>query len=42
VWDCGLCVDEPRQQSDHMSRGSPADFWKMAGASDNVLVIPTR
>jgi tRNA 2-thiouridine synthesizing protein D len=42
--NCGLCVDE-RGANDVIAgarRGSPADFWKMAGASDNVLVIPTR
>ena len=42
--NCGLCIDE-RGANDVIAgvkRGSPADFWKMAGASDNVLVIPTR
>ena len=42
--NCGLCVDE-RGAIDSVAgvrRGSPADFWKMATASDNVLVIPTR
>ena len=41
---CGLCCDE-RGALDAVPgvrRGSPADFWKMASASDNVLVIPTR
>jgi tRNA 2-thiouridine synthesizing protein D len=27
---------------DGIRRGSPADFWKMAEASDNTLVIGTR
>ncbi len=31
-----------RSRSPGVRRGSPADFWKMAGASDNVLVIPTK
>jgi tRNA 2-thiouridine synthesizing protein D len=42
--NCGLCVDErgANEAIAGVRRGSPADFWKMAGASDNVLVIPTR
>ena len=42
--NCGLCVDErgANEAIAGVKRGSPADFWKMAGASDNVLVIPTR
>jgi tRNA 2-thiouridine synthesizing protein D len=42
--NCGLCVDE-RGAADAIPgvrRGSPADFWQMAEASDNTLVIPTR
>jgi tRNA 2-thiouridine synthesizing protein D len=42
--NCGLCVDE-RGVDEAISgtrRGSPADFWAMAQASDNVLTIGTR
>jgi len=42
--NCGLCVDE-RGAVDAVAgvrRGSPADFWTMAEASDNTLVIATR
>jgi tRNA 2-thiouridine synthesizing protein D len=42
--NCGLCVDE-RGAVDAVAgvrRGSPADFWKMATASDNTLVIATK
>jgi tRNA 2-thiouridine synthesizing protein D len=42
--NCGLCVDE-RGAVDAVGgvrRGSPADFWKMATASDNTLVIATK
>jgi tRNA 2-thiouridine synthesizing protein D len=42
--NCGLCVDE-RGAFDSVAgvrRGSPADFWKMAAASDNTLVIATK
>jgi tRNA 2-thiouridine synthesizing protein D len=42
--NCGLCVDE-RGAADAIPgvrRGSPADFWAMAEASDNTLVIATR
>lgn len=42
--NCGLCVDE-RGVGEFVAgarRGSPADFWKAAEASDNTLVIPTR
>jgi tRNA 2-thiouridine synthesizing protein D len=42
--NCGLCVDE-RGAADAIAgvrRGSPADFWQMAEASDNTLVIATR
>lgn len=42
--NCGLCVDERGvgETVAGVARGSPADFWKMAEASDNTLVIPTR
>jgi tRNA 2-thiouridine synthesizing protein D len=42
--NCGLCVDERGvlESIAHVRRGSPLDFWKMAQASDNVLVIATK
>src|SRR6267143_5366341 len=42
--NCGLCVDErgAGEAIEGVRRGSPADFWKMAEASDNTLVIATR
>ncbi len=42
--NCGLCVDErgPADSVDGVRRGTPGDFWKMAGESDNTLVIPTQ
>lgn len=42
--NCGLCCDErgALEAVPGARRGSPADFWKMASASDNVLVIPTK
>jgi tRNA 2-thiouridine synthesizing protein D len=42
--NCGLCVDErgAAEAIDGARRGSPADFWQMASAADNTLVIPTR
>jgi tRNA 2-thiouridine synthesizing protein D len=42
--NCGLCVDErgAGEAIAGVRRGSPADFWKMAEASQNTLVIPTR
>lgn len=42
--NCGLCVDERgvAEAIPGVRRGSPLDFWKMAQASDNVLVIATR
>jgi tRNA 2-thiouridine synthesizing protein D len=42
--NCGLCVDErgAGEAIDGIRRGSPADLWKMAEASDNTLVIGTR
>ena len=41
---CGLCVDERGvgEAVAGVGRGSPVDFWKMAEAADNTLVIPTR
>ena len=41
--NCGLCVDE-RGAADAIAgarRGTPADFWAMAQASANTLVIAT-
>ncbi|MGH8175291.1 MAG: DsrE family protein [Steroidobacter sp.] len=42
--NCGLCVDERgvAEAVPGVRRGSPADFWKMASAADNTLVIATR
>ncbi len=42
--NCGLCVDERgvEKQVEGTRRGSPADFWKLAEASDGVLFIATR
>lgn len=42
--NCGLCVDERGvdKQVEGARRGSPADFWKLAEASDGMLFIPTR
>ena len=42
--NCGLCVDERGAANavDGVKRGSPADFLKMAQASTNTLVIPTK
>ncbi len=42
--NCGLCVDERGALNavDGVRRGSPADFLKMALASTNTLVIPTK
>jgi tRNA 2-thiouridine synthesizing protein D len=42
--NCGLCVDERGAGNvvDGVKRGSPADFLKMAAASTNTLVIPTK
>ena len=42
--NCGLCVDERgvAEAVEGVRRGTPGDFWKMAEASDNSLVIPTR
>ncbi|MBV8735837.1 MAG: DsrE family protein [Alphaproteobacteria bacterium] len=42
--NCGLCVDErgAGEAIEGVRRGSPADFWQMAQAADNTLVIGTR
>jgi tRNA 2-thiouridine synthesizing protein D len=42
--NCGLCVDERgvEEAVAGVKRGSPADFWRMAGESVNTLVIATR
>jgi tRNA 2-thiouridine synthesizing protein D len=42
--NCGLCVDERgvNEAIPGTVRGSPADLWKAAEASDNTLVIPTK
>ena len=42
--NCGLCVDERGAANaiEGVKRGSPADFLKMAEASTNTLVIPTK
>jgi tRNA 2-thiouridine synthesizing protein D len=42
--NCGLCIDERGATNaiPGVRRGSPADFWQMAEASDNTLVIATR
>jgi tRNA 2-thiouridine synthesizing protein D len=41
--NCGLCVDErgAGEAIDGVRRGTPADFWKMAAASDATLVVAT-
>ena len=42
--NCGLCVDErgAANSIEGVGRGGPADFLKMAEASTNTLVIPTK
>ena len=42
--NCGLCVDErgAGETVEGVRRGTPGDFWAMAEATDNSLVIPTR
>lgn len=42
--NCGLCVDERgvEKQVEGARRGSPADFWKLAEASEGFLYIATR
>ncbi len=39
-----ICVDErgAGEWIEGVRRGTPGDFWKMAEASDNTLVIPTK
>ena len=41
--NCGLCVDErgAGETIEGVRRGSPADFWAMASASNNTLVVAT-
>jgi len=41
---CGMCVDErgAGEAVAGLRRGSPADLWKFAQASDNTLIIPTK
>jgi tRNA 2-thiouridine synthesizing protein D len=41
--NCGLCVDERGAAAsiDGVRRGTPADFWAMAQASTNTLVVAT-
>lgn len=42
--NCGLCVDErgAGESIAGVRRGTPADFWAFAQASDNTLVIATK
>ncbi|MGE0129748.1 MAG: DsrE family protein [Blastocatellales bacterium] len=42
--NCGLCVDERGAGNcvEGVKRGGPGDFLKMAEASNNTLVIPTK
>ncbi|MCG8358624.1 MAG: DsrE family protein [Kiloniellales bacterium] len=42
--NCGLCVDERGAEDavEGVRRGTPADFWAMAEASENTLVIATN
>lgn len=41
--NCGLCVDErgAGETIDGVQRGTPADLWKLASASDNTMVVAT-
>ena len=41
--NCGLCVDErgASEAIEGVQRGTPADLWKMASASDNTMVVAT-
>jgi len=41
--NCGLCVDErgAGEAIDGVQRGTPADLWKLASASDNTLIVAT-
>jgi tRNA 2-thiouridine synthesizing protein D len=42
--NCGLCVDERGAGTviDGVTRGGPADFFRMASEATTTLVIPTR
>jgi tRNA 2-thiouridine synthesizing protein D len=42
--NCGLCVDERGAGNwiDGPARGGPKDFAEWAGATDQIVVIPTR
>ena len=42
--NCGLCVDErgAGESIEGVRRGTPGDFWEMASASDDTLVIATK
>jgi len=42
--NCGLCVDERGvgEFIPGVKRGSPADLWKAAEASDNALILGAR
>ena len=42
--NCGLCVDERgvHDAVEGVRRGTPADLFACAKASDNTLIIPTR
>ncbi len=42
--NCGLCVDERGvgEAIEGVRRGTPGDLWKLAGESDNTLIIGTR
>lgn len=42
--NCGLCVDERAANNsvEKVQRGGPPDFLKMAEASTNTLIIPTK
>jgi tRNA 2-thiouridine synthesizing protein D len=42
--NCGLCVDERgvEKQVEGVRRGSPADGWKMAEASQGFLYVATK
>ena len=42
--NCGLCVDERgvEKQVEGARRGSPADAWKLAEASEGFLYVATR
>lgn len=42
--NCGLCVDERgvEKQVEGARRGSPADAWKLAEASEGFLFVATK